>query len=152
MSLIGDINLQVYPLYDSLCPTFHHYNCPYNVSIYEGESLRTPLKDTIIHYFRWRLKQLKSVHAHLFLHTIFIWKMYIVKKTLLTLSGRPLFSLFIYLNMVITIASVGKSGKFITPILWTIYHIFIIVNMYKSGQGDYPPSDAPLTFWQNQVF
>jgi hypothetical protein len=48
--------------------------------------------------------------------------------------------------MVITIASVGKSGKFNTPIQWTIYHIFIIVNMYKSGQGDYPPSDAPLTF------
>ena len=45
MWLIGDINLQVYPLYNSLCPTFyHHYNCPYNVSIYERGKFKNPLE------------------------------------------------------------------------------------------------------------
>ena len=42
--------------------------------------------------------------------------------------------------------SVGKSGKFNTPILWTIWGIFIIVMVSKSGERDHPPSDAPLTF------
>ena len=45
MWLIRNKNLQVYPLYDSLCPTiYHHHNCPYNVSIYERVSIKNPLE------------------------------------------------------------------------------------------------------------
>ena len=56
-------------------------------------------------------------------------KTYIVKKTLLTLSGRPLFSLFIFLNMVTTYTSVGKSGNNLLTYYYTIWGIFIIVIM-----------------------
>ena len=130
MRLIRNKNLQVYPFYDKLCPTFyHHYNCPYIVSIFERGILETPLKDTIIHYFRWRLKQLKSVHAHLLTITFFSWKIYIVKKTLLTVSGRPLFSLLTFTNMVTTIVPVGKSGNNLLTLYLSKWGIFIIVNM-----------------------
>jgi hypothetical protein len=45
MFLIGDINLQVYPLYNSLCPTFyHHYNCPYYVSNCDRGNLKNPVE------------------------------------------------------------------------------------------------------------
>ena len=153
ISLIWYINLQVCSLYNTLCPTiYHHYNCPYIVSICERGIWKTPLKDTISPIFRWRIKQLKSVHAHYFLHSIFSWKFYIVKKTLLTLSTGPFFSLLTFLNMVTTIVPVGKSGSNCMWTIYIIYTIFIVVNMSKSGRGDYPLSWAPLTFWQNQVF
>jgi hypothetical protein len=48
--------------------------------------------------------------------------------------------------MVITIVPVGKSGNNLLTYNLSKWGIFIIVNMSKSGEGDYPPSDAPLTF------
>jgi len=48
--------------------------------------------------------------------------------------------------MVITIVPVGKSGNNLITLYLSKWGIFIIVNMLESGQGDYPPSEAPLTF------
>ena len=69
-----------------------------------------------------------------------------VKKTLLTLSGTTLFSLLTFTKTPLTYVPVGKSGNNLLTYNLSKWGIFIIVNMSKSGEGDYPPSDAPLTF------
>ena len=51
--LIRYKTLQGYSLYNTLCPTFyHHYNCPYIVSICERGNLKNPLEDTMNSLFR----------------------------------------------------------------------------------------------------
>ena len=71
ISLIRYINLQVYPLYNTLCPTFyHHYNCPYIVSIFERGSLRNPVEGHYNNMFSLKIITTKVCPRH-FVSTIY---------------------------------------------------------------------------------
>ncbi len=80
ISFIGNINLQVYPLYDSLCPTiYHHYNCPYYVSIFERGNMKNPVEDTIKSLFPLKITTTK-VGPRSFVNILFFYLEYLYSK------------------------------------------------------------------------